>query len=62
MKQLLSFINEAGRKSKTDREVIKDPHIKKEFGDIELIDPEKDLGKEDKQSKNQSNENQTKDE
>ena len=48
MKKLLSFINEAGRKSKTDREVIKDPHIKKEFGDIELIDPEKDLSKEEK--------------
>ena len=48
MKQLLSFINEAGRKSKTDREVIKDPNLKKEFGEIELIDPDKDLGEEEK--------------
>ena len=48
MKQLLSYINEANKKSKTDREVIKDPQIKKEFGDIELIDPEKDLSKEEK--------------
>lgn len=48
MKQLLSFINEASRKSKTDREVINDPQLKKEFGKIELIDPDKDLSKEEK--------------
>lgn len=48
MKQLLSFINEASRKSKTDREVIKDPNLKKEFGEIELIDPDKDLSEEEK--------------
>lgn len=48
MKQLLSFINEASRKGKTDREVIKDPNLKKEFGEIELIDPDKDLSEEEK--------------
>ena len=48
MKKLAVFINEASRsrKNNDEREVIKDPHLKKEFGDIELIDPEKDLGKE----------------
>lgn len=46
MKNLLSFINEASRKNADGREVIKDPNLKKEFGDIELIDPEKDFSKE----------------
>lgn len=48
MKKLAVFINEASRsrKNNDEREVIKDPHLKKEFGDIELIDPKKDLGKE----------------
>lgn len=50
MKQLLSFINEASRKSKINREVIKDPNLKKEFGEIELIDPDKDLSKEEKKT------------
>lgn len=42
MKQLYYFINEAARKksNNTDREVIKDPVLKREFGEIELIDPD----------------------
>lgn len=48
MKKLLSFINEAGRKKGDDREVIKDPNLKKKFGEIELIDPDKDFSEEEK--------------
>lgn len=48
MKKLAVFINEASRsrKNNDEREVIKDPQLKKKFGEIELIDPDTDLGKE----------------
>ena len=48
MKKLVAFINEASRsrKNNDEYEVIKDPQLKKKFGEIELIDPETDLGKE----------------
>ena len=48
MKTLISFINEASRKKGDDREVIKDPNLKKKFGEIELIDPDKDFSEEEK--------------
>ena len=53
MKNLLSFIYEASvvkekRVKSDEREVINDHQLKKEFGKIELIDPDKDLSKEEK--------------
>lgn len=53
MKNLLSFIHEASvvkekRVKSDEREVINDPQLKKKFGEIELIDPDKDLNKEEK--------------
>ena len=51
MKNLFAFIDEASRsqvknKENDEYEVIKDPQLKKKFGEIELIDPETDLSKE----------------
>ena len=51
MKNLFAFIDEASRsqaknKENDEYEVIKDPQLKKKFGEIELLDPETDLGKE----------------
>ena len=51
MKNLFAFIDEASRsqvknKENDEYEVIKDPQLKKKFGEIELIDPNADLGKE----------------
>lgn len=49
MRKLSLFIREASNSRKTsEREVIKDPHLKKEFGEIELIDPDKDFDEKEK--------------
>lgn len=54
MKRLSVFINEASRsqakngKSDGEYEVINDPNLKKKFGKIEIIDPDKDLSDEER--------------